>query len=139
MVSTGSGRDGSSCGRRDGNRIGGGIAVSGTYEKTSRLLETEFLNRWKDIGTGLPVAWENIPFTQPKSGKWLRFSIRFGEGRLASLGRSPAARVTGVVFFQIFYPKGKGTRGIRATADRAAETLSYRYLEEGRDFVIYLS
>lgn len=98
------------------------------YEKTSQLLEEHFQSNWEPDTTGYPVDWENVPFEQPEDGKWVRFSIKFGESNQASLGRNPMERIVGLVFLQFFHPRNVGTRTLRGAIGEAADLFRYRSL-----------
>lgn len=62
------------------------------------------------VGQTLPTAWDNAPTASlPGSGRWCRFSMRFGvQEQLTLAGGSSAYRTTGIAQVQLFEPIGQG-------------------------------
>ena len=102
--------------------------ASSPLEVIHRLIESDFKTYWTANASGVPIAWENVPFTQPATGIWIQFTVRFAGSQQASLGRTPLEKITGVVFINVFTPKGTGARQAARLADVASRGLRYKQL-----------
>lgn len=62
------------------------------------------------VAQTLPTAWDNSPTaTLPGSGRWCRFSMRFGQQEQLTLaGDGSLFRTTGIAQVQLFEPIGQG-------------------------------
>ena len=62
------------------------------------------------VGETLPTVWDNAPDqTLPGSGRWCRFSMRFGQQeQLTIAGATSAYRTASVALVQLFEPIGAG-------------------------------
>lgn len=69
---------------------------------------------------GLPVAWENTPFTPPSTGIYLEEDFLPAETEDVFIqGSAPVRR--GVYQVTLVYPTGRGTQAARALADDIAD------------------
>ena len=69
---------------------------------------------------GLPVAWENTPFTPPPTGIYLEEDFLPAETEDVFIqGSAPVRR--GVYQVTVVYPIGRGTQAARALADDIAD------------------
>lgn len=76
----------------------------------------------EDVATllGLPVAWENTPFTPPATGIYLEEDFLPAETEDVFIqGTAPVRR--GVYQVTVVYPIGRGTQAARALADDIAD------------------
>jgi hypothetical protein len=82
--------------------------MSLTPDQADKAIVAAFFASW---GTTTPIAWDNVDFdAEALNVAWVRLSIQFSEGTIASLG-APGTRNfrnTGVVFVQVFSPVGGG-------------------------------
>lgn len=100
------------------------------WATTRKLIEQEFESHWSANGGGVPVAWENAPFSQPSSQDWVAVHVRFGEGIQASLGSNPLERQPGLLIIQLFTKKNVGTRTISRRAGIVADGMKFKQLQE---------
>lgn len=106
--------------------------MGNAYQTAHKLIESHFKTYWESLAAELrtPIEFANVNFTQPGSGEWIRFAVRFNDGVQASLGSDPREFISGVVFVQIFQPKGIGERRANVLADAVAAGLRYGQLSE---------
>jgi|TARA_R100000030_G_scaffold4712_1_gene3253 hypothetical protein len=66
------------------------------------------------------VSYENVPFTPPNNGTWIKVRVRFGANNYATLIGPTAGsnRQAGVVVIDIFSPIGVGTGDSFTLAER---------------------
>lgn len=77
------------------------------------------LGEWADA-EGIPVAWENVPFTPPSDGFYLAVHDMPATPRTLDLGLR--CRIySGVYQINVVAPVGKGRTDVVALADRVAE------------------
>lgn len=97
------------------------------YGSEATTIRVRFSDRWGDT---TPVAWENLAFDPLRQSgdpdgetvdpaPWVRLTIRTGDAE--QVGGAPVGarrfRHVGVVFVQIFTPKGTGDQRARELAD----------------------
>lgn len=77
------------------------------------------LGEWADA-EGIPVAWENVPFTPPSDGLYLAVHDMPATPRTVDLGLR--CRIySGVYQINVVAPAGTGRTDVVALADRVAE------------------
>lgn len=86
-------------------------------ELTTRF-QNAFVNAADPPASFIPVAFENVAFTQPTT-TWGRFSIQGGDRDNAAVGTG-FQRTVGLVYLQLFSPADKGTKEAREAADKFA-------------------
>jgi hypothetical protein len=101
------------------------------FDPIRKAVESQFKTWWDANGGGVPVQWDEVPFNQPASGIWVRFTLIDGEGFQASLGSTPLEKQPGVVVIGVFTPKNNGTKAARDLADKAGQAMRYKQLVEG--------
>lgn len=82
------------------------------YVESQTELETAFSAGWVQT----EVAWENGALDPENLTEFVRFSVQYGDAALICLGVR-TARVTGVVFAQIFVRPGVGMSRAMELAD----------------------
>lgn len=88
------------------------------FEQQRNDIESRFANAW---GATTPIAWQNVAFTPPASGSWVRFSILNGEAQQMSVGSTAGLyRTAGVLSISIFTEANQGSRAGLLLADQAA-------------------
>jgi hypothetical protein len=60
--------------------------------------------------TATPVAYDNLPFTPPADGKWVRCTVLPGKSFSDEVGEGAAGHRNGVVKVQAFTPAGVGVQ-----------------------------
>jgi hypothetical protein len=101
------------------------------FEPIRKLVEGQFKTWWDANGGGVPIQWDEVPFNQPASGTWVRFSLIDGQGFQASIGSKILEKQPGVAMIGIFTPKNQGTKPARDLADKAGKALRYQRLTDG--------
>lgn len=78
-------------------------------QSAAGLVRAQF-NVWLTLAESLPTVWDNMPDqARPGSGRWCRFSIRFGaQEQLTLAGGSSAYRTAAIAQVQLFEPIGQG-------------------------------
>lgn len=93
-----------------------------TYE----AIENAIRNRFQTLiigplesGNPLPVEYDNVetPKTDATKERWVRHSIKFGEARQVDKSGLKRFRVVGVMYVQIFYEAGRGTKEANTLVD----------------------
>jgi hypothetical protein len=83
-----------------------------------------------------PVNFNNIAFSQPDNGPWIRFNLVPVVTVPASIG-AKMTRTNGVMAIQIFSPGLGGTKMNRQLADAIANYFNFRNLEVARGWLHY--
>lgn len=79
------------------------------------IVESTFATAW---GNTTLIAYDNVPFTPPGDGSWVKVYVRDGDSDKITLGTAPQVRRTiGTVFVDIFTPVGMGSKPVRTYAD----------------------
>lgn len=78
-------------------------------QSAAGLVRARF-NTLVTVAESLPTVWDNAPDQAiPNSGRWCRFSMRFGvQEQLTIAGGSSAYRTASVALVQLFEPIGAG-------------------------------
>ncbi len=88
------------------------------YEQQRNDIETRFKNAW---GSTTPIAWQNVGFTPPTSGSFVRFAILNGDSNQMSVGSTAGLyRNAGVIQISVYTEPNQGTRAGLLLADQAA-------------------
>ena len=69
------------------------------FAAIQKAIENRLNTQW----TTTPVQWENVPFTRPANGAWVRCHVLFGDAD-PGIGTSGSDRQFGNVFVSIFVP-----------------------------------
>ncbi|HFK5631866.1 DUF4128 domain-containing protein [Enterobacter roggenkampii] len=94
------------------------------------------LGEWADA-EGIPVAWENVPFTPPSDGLYLAVHDMPAKPRTLDLGLR--CRIySGVYQINVVAPAGTGRTDVVALADRVAELFPEGQEIEGRGFTCWI-
>ncbi|EMN5247158.1 DUF4128 domain-containing protein [Enterobacter roggenkampii] len=94
------------------------------------------LGEWADA-EGIPVAWENVPFTPPSDGLYLAVHDMPATPRTLDLGLR--CRIySGVYQINVVAPAGTGRTDVVALADRVAELFPEGQEIEGRGFTCWI-
>lgn len=95
------------------------------------------LGEWADA-EGIPVAWENVPFTPPSDGLYLAVHDMPATPRTLDLGLR--CRIySGVYQINVVAPVGIGRTDVVALADRVAELFPEGLEIAGKDFTCWIS
>ncbi len=90
------------------------------YSTERQDIESRFATAWAST---TPIAYQNVAFTPPATGSWVRLAILNGDAQQASLGSGQADtlyRQAGVISVSVFTNLNQGTNAARALADQAA-------------------
>ncbi len=89
------------------------------FEQAEAAVRAYFNTNWNGL---TPIAWPDLPFTPPIA-TWVRFSMKHNDGFQASMGNPSGNRFrrVGMVFIQVFQPKGQASTDARKKADTAAD------------------
>jgi hypothetical protein len=101
------------------------------FDKERETLETYF----KDNFTAAPIQFSNVPFQEPASGKFVRFTILNGESSRRALGADALRRHPGAVSVQIFTPAEGGEKSGRVLADSVVAVLQEKTMQSGTDWI----
>lgn len=94
------------------------------------------LGTWADA-EGIPVAWENVPFTLPSDGLYLAVHDMPATPRTVDLGLH--CRIySGVYQINVVAPVGTGRTDVVSLADRVAELFPEGQEIEGRGFTCWI-
>jgi len=77
-----------------------------TDDAILRVLQAYFYANW----TATPAAYDNLPFTPPADGKWVRFTVVLGPSFSDEVGPDASSHSNGVVKVQVFTPEGCGVQ-----------------------------
>lgn len=97
-----------------------------TFEQIRIAIESR-LATWD----GVPVEYDGAPKSQAliaaieAKESWVRASIQHGSSFTAGIGSTPCVRRTGLLTFQIFTDKDKGSRPAAMLADSLAAHFEY--------------
>ncbi|ELN2578803.1 hypothetical protein SP99_02413 [Enterobacter sp. BIDMC92] len=95
------------------------------------------LGEWADA-EGIPVAWENVPFTPPSDGLYLAVHDMPATPRTLDLGLH--CRIySGVYQINVVAPAGTGRTSVVALASRVAELFPEGQEIAGKDFTCWIS
>ncbi|HFK5778286.1 TPA: phage tail terminator-like protein [Enterobacter kobei] len=95
------------------------------------------LGEWADA-EGIPVAWENVPFTLPSDGLYLAVHDMPATPRTLDLGLR--CRIySGVYQINVVAPVGIGRTDVVALADRVAVLFPEGLEIAGKDFTCWIS
>jgi hypothetical protein len=106
------------------------------FDKERETLEAYFKAQFKAV-SDWPVQYQNIPFTEPADGKFVRFTILNGESTRRSLGENPNRRHPGAVMIQIFVPDGGGTKSAREIADKIEPLFADKSIQSGTSWISF--
>lgn len=88
-----------------------------TFETLANAIRSRF--KTQVVGsTGLAVAYDNAPFTEPADSKWVRFAVLEADSSQVSLGTGRRFRTPGVAVAQIFVPIQQGDKDALVLADQ---------------------
>ena len=94
------------------------------------------LGKWADA-EGIPVAWENVPFTPPSDGLYLAVHDMPATPRTVDLGLR--CRIySGVYQINVVAPAGTGRADVVTLADSVAELFPEGQEIEGRGFTCWI-
>ncbi|WP_043785269.1 phage tail terminator-like protein [Solidesulfovibrio alcoholivorans] len=77
-----------------------------TPDAIIRAVQTYFKTNW----TATPVAYDNLAFTPPTDGKWVRCTVLPGKAFSEEVGPDASGHRIGVVKVQVFTPSGVGVQ-----------------------------
>ena len=93
--------------------------ISDANAVISGLLESAF--------PSTPIAFPDTPFIAPSSAQWLRLSIVWGDGDLATMGATNRNTIVGVVQVEVYTPPSQGDGANTRLADQVRDV--YNRLE----------
>lgn len=83
-----------------------------TYAEARDAINALVTTAWNAAAPGAPLLYDNLDSERPAVPAFFgRVTVRFFDGRLASLGNASGGRVyrrEGLVYVQVFTPHGKG-------------------------------
>lgn len=99
------------------------------YEQQRIDIESRFNSAW---GVTTPIAWQNVGFTPPTSGSWVRLSILNGDSNQISVGSTAGLyRNAGVISISVFTEANQGTKAGLTLADQAAAVFRGAFFGSG--------
>jgi len=87
-----------------------------SFTSARRAVESFFAANWSET----PIAFENVVFTPPEDGRWVKLMILNEQSEQAALGRPLLRRYRGRILIYCFAPPGGGAQAATELADRAA-------------------
>lgn len=92
-----------------------------SYETQDNAIRSRFATLMAG-GSGLPIAYPNVEFTQPANTPWCRLHIQDTEANQVSMGNpgNNFYRHPGLVTVMIFTPLNQGDKEALAIADEVA-------------------
>ncbi|UUX51804.1 phage tail terminator-like protein [Nisaea acidiphila] len=87
-----------------------------SFTSARRAVESFFAANW----TETPIAFENVTFTPPEDGRWVKLMILNEQSEQAALGRPVLRRYRGRILVYCFAPAGGGAQAASLLADAAA-------------------
>jgi len=105
-----------------------------SFDTIRQSLESYVNANW----AGVPMAYDNVPFTPPSNGAaWVRMTIQEAGREIHEIG-AVSADTVGLVSFQIFTPKDSGTAAARQIADQLATLLDIKNISGVKTQVLRL-
>ena len=88
-----------------------------SFTSARRAVESYFGANWLLT----PIAFENVTFTPPEDGRWVKLMILHEQSEQAALGSPSLRRYRGRILIYCFTPLGGGGQQASLLADAAAE------------------
>jgi hypothetical protein len=95
-------------------------------EEFRSFAETRFASEMSIDYPALPVQWDNMPFKQPASGKWVCFCIKTNPEKTITIGRNKVVRTTGFIQIDVIDHEENGQNDAKRLASYCAEIFGYR-------------
>jgi hypothetical protein len=73
--------------------------------------------RLSDNWTTTPIAYENVPFSEPSNGRYVAVHVLTGQGTQEDICPSPRHRYQGLIQIRITVPANEGTELAKSYAD----------------------
>ncbi|WP_193173444.1 phage tail terminator-like protein [Nisaea nitritireducens] len=87
-----------------------------SFTSARRAVESFFGANWLLT----PIAFENVAFSPPEDGRWVKLMILHEQSEQAALGSPALHRYRGRIMIYCFTPLGGGAQQATALADAAA-------------------
>lgn len=75
-----------------------------------------------------PIAYENVAFTPPPDGRYLRIALRPRATEVIGMGQPPRHRTSGEILVRCVVPKGVGSAEALSMADEIAALFRHRVI-----------
>ena len=95
---------------------------------TLSQIQHAFEKRLKDNYLSTPIAWDNVSFSPPSSGGWIRPTLLPVATKNASLGLSK--RYSGIFWIQVFAPLLSGSKLAYEIAEELEVLFSNKQFDE---------
>lgn len=76
------------------------------------------------------TARDNVNFTPPSQGVWVRVSIRGGISQIVGMANEPCIRENGIIYIQVFDRENVGTFAVKNHADKLALHFKPRQIDK---------
>lgn len=95
-------------------------------EEFRKFAETRFASEMSIDNPGVPIEWDNLPFEQPDSGRWVCFCIAENPEKQITIGRKMIVRTTGFIQIDVLDREEMGKVYAQKLANYCAEIFGYR-------------
>lgn len=89
-------------------------------EPFRELVHNIFLSEWSILNPGIPIELEDVPFKQPATGAWVKFSIRQNPAKQKTMGNKVLIRTDGFLQIDVIDRPEMGTKSVKLLAESGA-------------------
>ncbi|HEX2242747.1 MAG TPA: phage tail terminator-like protein [Gammaproteobacteria bacterium] len=104
-----------------------------TQDEAYEAVAAAFTTFWNDE---TPIAWDDNEFKANNVKEYVRFSWQVQTGSQASLGPNALQRYEGILFIQVFTPRGKGVQSQR---NRILQQRALQFFEVQQTNVVFVN
>lgn len=102
------------------------MAAPDFTEPFRSMVETRFATEWTAEYPNIPIEFDNVPFKQPSTTSWVKFTFLQNPASSKTIGRQMLIRTDGFLQIDVIERKEKGLVAARKMAEYAANIFAFQ-------------